>query len=303
MQRLPNKSIRWHRPGVQRTLRRRLICRVFYKPGVSPRSGFTLIELLVVVAILSILAGILLPAFSRARENARRATCQSNLKQLGLAELQYSQDFDGYHVPSVMLNASNGLYTCFDALLDPYIKSSQIWVCPSDPNPVQDLQTSVMYDPFVHSYMCNPLVHGFWQGTEPQTVANCYYCFGYYANGNPDPNDPWPFHPLQQSQVNYGASTISLLESYWTPADMTSTFDGPAGAVTPYPVTRPNGIPVWSPIDASSSPTPAQLTASNIAYNRHLDTANYLFCDGHVKALPWGSVAGMGFPFDPMQAG
>src|SRR5688572_8152662 len=58
------------------------------------RSGFTLIELLVVIAIIAILAAILFPVFARARENARRASCQSNLKQIALGVKQYTQDYD-----------------------------------------------------------------------------------------------------------------------------------------------------------------------------------------------------------------
>src|SRR5215216_4432933 len=58
------------------------------------RRGFTLIELLVVIAIIAILAAILFPVFARARENARRTSCLSNLKQLSLGIMQYTQDYD-----------------------------------------------------------------------------------------------------------------------------------------------------------------------------------------------------------------
>src|SRR5438874_7363740 len=69
------------------------------------QSAFTLIELLVVIAIIAILAAILFPVFGRARENARRSSCQSNLKQLGIAIMQYTQDYDE-RMP--LMEANNG---------------------------------------------------------------------------------------------------------------------------------------------------------------------------------------------------
>ena len=94
--------------------------------------GFTLIELLVVIAIIAILAAILFPVFARAREKARQASCQSNLKQLGLAAAMYASDYDGCIVPSYTYfpDASHRIADV-NLLLHPYVKNAQVWKCPS----------------------------------------------------------------------------------------------------------------------------------------------------------------------------
>jgi prepilin-type N-terminal cleavage/methylation domain-containing protein/prepilin-type processing-associated H-X9-DG protein len=107
-----------------------------YSSGRTRRTGFTLIELLVVIAIISILASMLFPAFSKAREQARKTVCMSNLKQIGYGIMQYTQDYDEMYPVGYPFWAAtdaaippNALYLI--DVINPYIKSFQIWDCPS----------------------------------------------------------------------------------------------------------------------------------------------------------------------------
>src|SRR6187551_568249 len=106
------------------------------------RRGFTLIELLVVIAIIAILAAILFPVFARARENARRSSCMSNLKQIGIGFMMYSQDYDEKYplsfsyrpvAPDTGTWGSNasGYYWFWYQLIYPYTKSFQLFRCPN----------------------------------------------------------------------------------------------------------------------------------------------------------------------------
>src|SRR5471030_1996260 len=97
---------------------------------MKPR-GFTLIELLVVIAIIAILAAILFPVFAKAREKARQSSCQSNCKQIGLAMLQYVQDYDETY-PIGWRTDPDNLQRRWCEIIQAYCKSTQMFVCPSD---------------------------------------------------------------------------------------------------------------------------------------------------------------------------
>lgn len=122
----------------------------------APAKGFTLIELLVVISIIAVLTGILFPVFAHVRESARRATCASNLHQIGVAVTLYSQDNDE-HYPVGVDSADHGSYLwqpnpeqqallpttpVLREILLHYLNSHEVWRCPSD----SGNQTITLYD-------------------------------------------------------------------------------------------------------------------------------------------------------------
>ncbi len=109
-------------------------------PVRSVRRGFTLIELLVVIAIIAILAAILFPVFAKAREQARKTACLSNMKQIGLAMFMYAQDYDEVLAPryggsdpsDYEFVGTVGYQKTWKSLFVPYIKNKDVYRCPSN---------------------------------------------------------------------------------------------------------------------------------------------------------------------------
>jgi len=139
--------------------------------------GFTLIELLVVIAIIAILAAILFPVFARARENARRSSCQQNIRQIGLAIKQYLSDYDeSFPQTSVLANGSDATASPWgwaDAC-QPYVRNTQLFQCPSDSTqpPSGTATTVIGSDAAYTDYFYNSLLGTGVNESSLQYIAN-----------------------------------------------------------------------------------------------------------------------------------
>jgi len=150
---------------------------------------------LVVIAIIAILAAILFPVFAKAREKARTATCESNAKEVSLAIIQYIQDYDEHYVCSFIGNGANATTWGWNVLVQPYIKNTQAFICPSDTQPTAGVSTWLGGPgDFKTSYIYNWLV-GWNEGAgygiamaacvSPATTVNIA-CGGVQANAAPE---------------------------------------------------------------------------------------------------------------------
>ena len=154
-------------------------------PGNRLRKGFTLIELLVVIAIIAILAAILFPVFAKAREAARKSTCQSNLKQIGSGLMMYVQDFDERY--PIIRGGNTAAFADWRGAIYPYTKNTKIFICPSNDTNAQ-----------------NPYVGDCQNVTLAPGVPQVYMSYGFATiNGN---------NPVANG-FSYGGGTPGALES------------------------------------------------------------------------------------------
>jgi prepilin-type N-terminal cleavage/methylation domain-containing protein len=263
------------------------------------RSAFTLIELLVVIAIIAILAAILFPVFAQARERARAAGCLSNAKQMGLALMMYSQDYDEVYpssfveIPRINCDNNNPMAIPYDAQLMPYIKNDGVFACPGDAHTLQG-----------------------WLANQPGDFWNCAYTgspsklrrrsYGYVgqintaaANQTPDANtgvSTWgQGHAM--AAISNPADTIAFAESN---TDAEAWVQG-----TPWGSMFTN-CDTWKLAGRKPGDVTDDAIGANIGcgpgdnwvkkpFKGHFDKSTFVFTDGHVKAMSFRAVAANDF--------
>jgi prepilin-type N-terminal cleavage/methylation domain-containing protein/prepilin-type processing-associated H-X9-DG protein len=259
------------------------------------KKAFTLIELLVVIAIIAILAAILFPVFAQAKEAAKKTSCLSNAKNIGTALFLYAGDSDdtlcqtSWEQSNLTPNPSNpsNYQVHWTYLMQPYIKSFDIFLCPSDGTPVTP------------KVACANGIADF--GKYPQTCDWQAPKYSYIPNYNLIPAHDWI--PVSMTVLPSPADTITI-------AERRNKLDTPGLSASAATIGKHKGLSGFNPsqpcpgsVLVSGSPsgfqyayfTPAQAkvlptTAANdkkdivrVQWDRHTGGANYAFADGHAK--------------------
>jgi prepilin-type N-terminal cleavage/methylation domain-containing protein/prepilin-type processing-associated H-X9-DG protein len=258
--------------------------RIFGRSVFGPRSGFTLIELLVVIAIIAILAGMLLPALSRAKEKGKQTYCINNIRQLGLASRLYAQDSEDRSPPTFQVRGANVFRKAWFNFLAPYTGTSNLILCPS---------RSVKFKELIAVYPSEKDNH---------EVSN--YSMNFKIGGCDWPGtwdaQKWP--QLKDTAIKNPARTVLMTDSGTRPVNSKD----PLKCVT---VKSPEKAGCWIVHDpGNDAPNTGGVTNTDPNWGgphlRHNTRSNVLFADNHVEALKASQWYWAGTPWlDPALGG
>lgn len=271
------------------------------------KRAFTLIELLVVIAIIAILAAILFPVFAQAREKARQISCASNLKQLSLAFLMYTQDSDQIWPYAISNNCEYGcgIPGHWPQLILPYVKSNGVFVCPDDPDAGGTGTKDFAGAGLSMSYSYNGDIEN--QDTQTPHTGNgvALHGLGSYTGGWPG---PWA--GVNDAKIHYPSDTIMLTETHDLDMDKSQYIDGggvPFGNHSNYGdgdnFTGGNntgfgafiGAGLLLPSTSNGAVAfPHGINGGVSADHSSNTLANFAFVDGHVKAMHPVATTGAG---------
>jgi len=270
----------------------------------GPR-GFTLIELIVVIAIIAILAAILFPVFQKVRENARAVSCESNLKQIGLALTQYSQDNDEAMVnhyygsfvggarESPAGDAAGQHYQWMDAI-QPFVKSAQVFNCPDQGGSGDYLDPADIWlssrtpaapqtagpNSFGTYVPWTQLADGTPAFRSGSYCMNSAYYSLYHGVARPPVSDASPPDVYSLTQLQSPATTV------WV-ADSDGSFGADGAGVKSLGEQRGQFSDTAPPL----STWHGYQKLGNLV-SRHNSRCNVLWCDGHVKAVRLDTLTG-----------
>ncbi len=256
------------------------------------KTGFTLIELLVVIAIIAILAAILFPVFSQVRENARQTTCISNLKQMGLAMTEYTQDADEkfpmlqYFNPKDMNDPIDWYSAIYQYVKNGKVSTSAqgdtlsygadgVWACPSFPS-AQSAEYGVNWQLCRNGYGTYPQTTTEAPGFTPKTAGLAQI---------DSPADKIMVLEKGQAVDGYQQPEFDPGEQNWTA--------GIGPIVNGVPTNQSTHVEVTTDVDAGSNThwaSYAYATPGDMPRFRHHQNCNSLFVDGHVKSIHRGQM-------------